>query len=59
MKITHLNIAFAATVLLSSCTTVVEPDPAPITTTQATTTTTATDPYTGTSTYKKTTTTAY
>lgn len=47
--------ALASASLFPSCTTVVEPSPVPVTTQQATTT--EVSPYTGSTTYKKTTTT--
>jgi hypothetical protein len=55
-----LTAMFVVAVLPSCTTNVVPPVTAPVTTEQATTTTTSrVDPYTGTTTYKKTTTTAY
>lgn len=51
--------ALASAALFTSCTTVVDPTPAPTTTTQQTTTSAQQDPYTGSTTYKKTTTTNY
>lgn len=58
-KSTLALFALLLVTLFPSCTTIV--DPTPVTTTQqaTTTTTAATDPYTGTATYKKTTTTTY
>ncbi len=55
-----IALALASAALFTSCTTVIDPSPAPVTTTQqATTTSTQQDPYTGSTTYKKTTTTNY
>ncbi len=48
-------IALVSASILPSCTTVVDPSPMPVTTQQATTT--EVSPYTGSTTYKKTTTT--
>ena len=59
-KTTIALTAVASAALFTSCTTVVDPTPNPVTTTQqATTTSTQQNPYTGSTTYKKTTTTNY